>query len=349
MARNEGVKGRRVLVVRFSALGDVAMALPVIYDVCESNPSVEFTILTRSHASSMFLNKPSNLSVEGIDTNNYKGLGGLWRLYRELAYEDYESIIDLHDVIRTKVLRLFFRLGGRKAFRFHKGRRGKHALTRRNHKVLLPLPTTRSRYCEVFHRAGFARQENFLSLFGAGKGPEEKFAAATAPKQPDERWIAVAPFARHTGKIYPTDLMEQVIGELASRPNHKLFLLGAGAEELNILGRWAMRWPAAINVAAMKIGIPAELSLLSHCDALISMDSANMHMASLVGCRTISIWGATHPYCGFMGWRQSKSDAVQLDMTCRPCSIFGNKPCFRGDYHCLRGISPRMIISRLDR
>lgn len=348
MARSEAW-GRKVLVVRFSALGDVAMAVPVMYDVCGSNPDVEFTMLTRGHASSLFLNPPPNLTVKGINTDDYKGLPGLRRLYGELIAEGYDSIIDLHDVIRTKVLRLFFRLGGRKAFRFHKGRRGKRALTRRNHKVLLPLPTTRSRYCEVFHRAGFARQENFLSLYGDGKGPEEAFARASVPRQEGERWVAVAPFARHTGKIYPTDLMEQVIEDLACRPGYKLFLLGAGAEELNILGRWAMRWPTAVNVAGMRLGIPAELSLLSHCDALISMDSANMHMASLVGCRTISIWGATHPYCGFMGWRQSKSDAVQLDMTCRPCSIFGNKPCFRGDYHCLRGISPRMILSRLDR
>lgn len=78
------------------------------------------------------------------------------------------------------------------------------------------------------------------------------------------------------------------------------------------------------------------------------MDSANMHLASLVGLRTVSVWGATHPYTGFLGWRQRTRDVVQLDMTCRPCSVFGDRPCFRGDYHCLAGITPKMIIEKLE-
>jgi ADP-heptose:LPS heptosyltransferase len=87
---------------------------------------------------------------------------------------------------------------------------------------------------------------------------------------------------------------------------------------------------------------------MSFFDAMISMDSANMHLAALVGTRVVSIWGATHPFCGFMGWRQRKEDAVQLDMVCRPCSVFGNRPCRRGDFHCMYGISPERIIQTLD-
>lgn len=95
----------------------------------------------------------------------------------------------------------------------------------------------------------------------------------------------------------------------------------------------------------LRYGLLKELSLLSHCDVMVSMDSANMHMASLVGLKVVSVWGATHPYCGFMGWRQDEENAVQLNMSCRPCSVFGNKPCRGNDYYCMKGIPPEMIVN----
>ena len=91
-----------------------------------------------------------------------------------------------------------------------------------------------------------------------------------------------------------------------------------------------------------------ELALMSHLDVMLAMDSGNMHLASLVGTPVVSVWGATHPYAGFMGWGQSEKNAVQISLPCRPCSIFGNKPCIRGDYACLRQITPNQIIEKVE-
>ena len=81
---------------------------------------------------------------------------------------------------------------------------------------------------------------------------------------------------------------------------------------------------------------------------IFCMDSSNMHIASMVGIPVVSIWGATHPYAGFMGWKQNESNAIQVDLPCRPCSIFGNKPCFRNDYACLQSITPKMIVEHIE-
>ncbi len=343
---------RNLLVTRFSALGDVAMTVPVLYSVCESNPQIRFVMLTKAGAATaIFLNPPSNLEVVGVDLKKYDGPSGLYRLYRELRKRyDIDAYADLHDVLRTKVLRLLFRLGGATVCKIHKGRRGRRALTRRRNKIMLPLPTSRARYREVFWRIGLNREDTFDSLFTASSpASPQLYAAATPPRAEGETWVAIAPFARHAGKIYPLHLMRQVVEEIAARRGWKIFLLGAGDKEREILQEWHRISPANIvNMAALNLGIEVELHLLSHCNVLISMDSANMHLASLVGTRVVSVWGATHPYCGFMGWRQKKGDAVQLDMTCRPCSIFGNKPCVRGDMHCMYGIQPAYIISKLD-
>ena len=97
-----------------------------------------------------------------------------------------------------------------------------------------------------------------------------------------------------------------------------------------------------------KLNMRTELNLMSHLDVMLAMDSGNMHLASLVGTPVVSVWGATHPYAGFMGWGQSEKNAVQISLPCRPCSIFGNKPCIRGDYACLRQITPNQIIEKVE-
>lgn len=337
---------RSVLIARFSALGDVAMTIPVVYSACYCYPEITFTMVTRSGMTSIFLNPPSNLNVVGIDFNNYNGVGGMYRLFRQLRKEyNFQAFIDLHDVLRTKMLSFFCRLNRIPVATINKGRKGKRALTRRQNKVLLPLTSTRARYRQTFHSIGLPVESRFEGLFGQGvKGDPGLFAEITAPKAVGEAWVGIAPFAKHTGKIYPPAMMEQVVRHLSQLGYVKIFLFGGGPDEESTLSSWAERYPDTISLAGKRYGFPAELALGSYLDVMITMDSANMHLASLVNTPVVSIWGATHPYCGFKGWRQKEDDIVQLPMTCRPCSVFGNKPCFRGDYHCLRGISPQLII-----
>jgi ADP-heptose:LPS heptosyltransferase len=344
---------RRVLIARFSALGDVAMTVPVLYSACLCYPELQFMMLTRKSMTSLFLNRPANLTVKGVNLEEYKGIGGLCRLFKELRQEfDFDGFIDLHDVLRTKFLGLRCRLAGIPVSVINKGRKGKRALTRANNKILLPLLSSRARYRQAFHRIGLPVENRFEGFFAdtaSGKGDAAVFAAVSGPKQSGEHWVGIAPFAKHEGKIYPTDLMEQVVSELCQRPNVKIFLFGGGPRECETFNLWTGRYANVISLGEKRLGFPVELTLMSHLDVMLSMDSANMHLASLVATPVVSIWGATHPYCGFKGWRQKEDDIIQLPMTCRPCSVFGNKPCFRGDYLCLRGILPQSVITRVEK
>lgn len=342
---------KNVLVTRFSALGDVAMTIPVLYCVCRTNPYVRFYFVTRSLPASLFINAPENLEVIVVNFDEYKGCGGMFRLAKELRGKyDIDGYADLHDVLRTKIIRLAFRLMGVTVAKIHKGRRGRKVLTRLKRKVMLPLTSSRAKYREVFWRLGLSREDSFTSIFEGNEPSPRVYEIATPPRRDGETWIAIAPFAQHAGKIYPLHLMEKVIAALAGRRGYKLFLMGAGKEEASVFAAWRAKYGEhLINMAELCIGIPSELALLRHCDLMLSMDSANMHMASLVRLRVVSIWGATHPYCGFMGWHQRREDAVQLDMLCRPCSIYGNKPCRYGDLHCLEGITPKLVLSHIDR
>lgn len=100
-------------------------------------------------------------------------------------------------------------------------------------------------------------------------------------------------------------------------------------------------------IAHSEFDLAGEIAMMQQLDVMLTMDSANMHLASLVGTPVVSVWGGTHPYAGFLGWNQKDTDCVQLDMPCRPCSVYGNKPCLRGDYACLKGITPEMIVGKV--
>ena len=91
-----------------------------------------------------------------------------------------------------------------------------------------------------------------------------------------------------------------------------------------------------------------ELILMSHLDVMLSMDSANIHLASLTATPVVSVWGATHPYAGFVGWNQPQENIIQADLDCRPCSIYGKRPCRRGDLACMNMIRPEQIVERIE-
>lgn len=337
----------KILVTRFSAIGDVAMTVPVIYSLATQYPQHQIKVLSRPNMAALFANLPSNVTFRGIDLKNaYKGIGGLNQLYRELKSEDFDYIADFHDVLRTQYLRLRFLLSGKKVAHIDKGRKGKKALTRSKNKIKVQQDTSFQRYADVLKRLGLPVDTRFESIYPAGKGDLSVFTSVTGEKGAD-KWIGIAPFATHAGKIYPQALMEEVIQSLDAQPKLRIFLFGGGPKETEILNGWANKYPSATCIAG-KLKMDAELALMSHLDAMVSMDSGNMHLASLVGTPVVSIWGATHPLAGFMGWNQSENNAVQIDMPCRPCSVYGNKPCSRKDYACLNQITPQMIVNKIN-
>ena len=330
--------------MRLSALGDVAMTIPVLYPVCRANPGTRFVMLTKKWPASMFHDRPDNLMVVGIDTKTeYKGLAGLVKLARKLRRQyDIDAVADLHNVIRTRVISLCMRLHGIPVARLDKHRARRKALIK--HRDGEPVTPTIDRYRTVFEQLGLAAPDNFTRLYD---GKEQPSSPMVPDKRPGQRWIVVSPFSAHEGKVYPLELMKQVIHELAARENYQIFLLGGGKEEKIALRKIVRDNQHVISMAEIKHGFIDEYALLAKCDLMLTMDSANMHLASLMGLKTVTIWGATAPQCGFQGYGKTGDDDVQLDMECRPCSIYGERECRLGNYQCLSNIPPKRVVSQV--
>ena len=330
---------KKLLVIRFSALGDIAMTVPVVYDLATQYPDLEITMLSRPMAKPLFELMPQNVHFFGADLEGrHKSFFGLNRLLREIHFKDFDYIADFHDVLRTQWLRFVCRLFGKKVAKIDKGRKGKKALTRQKNKVFVQQATSFERYAKVLEQLSFPIKPQFTKL--------DYSDFCGTQKATNETWIGIAPFAKHPAKVYPMEKMEEVIKALSERENTNVFLFGGGEEEKRQIAELCSKYPN-VQPAKSQHGLAGELALIGQLDVMLSMDSANMHLASLVGTRVVSIWGGTHPYAGFLGWNQNPSDCIQLDLPCRPCSVYGNKPCFRGDYACLNGIAPSQIIKKL--
>lgn len=325
--------------MRMSAMGDVAMTVPVIASVLTQHPDVHITMLSDPRFADMFAGL-DRLTFVGVDKkNDYKGLLGIFKLFRHLRKNyKFDLFVDLHDVLRSQVLRTLYRLTGLKISVIDKGRAEKKALIAAAPSERKQLISSFERYRIAFEKAGLPTTISFNGLNIETDGYDQSV-----------RYIGVAPFAQHAGKIYPLDKMKEVVKQLAQRPQTHIFLFGGGKKEKETMENWVSELSAEglTNVESLVgkcKGLKEEMKKMKQCKVMISMDSANMHIASLVGTPVVSVWGATHPYAGFYGFNQNPANAVQLDMDCRPCSVFGNKPCKKGNYPCLNGIAPETIV-----
>ncbi len=338
------MKRKHILVIRLSAMGDVAMTVPVLKQLLEQHPNIHLTVLTQPFFATLF--EPlERTTIHFAETKTkHKGLRGLYQLYRELKNQyKFDAVADLHNVLRSKLLTFWFRSSGIKTATIDKGRKEKKQMTAKGNKRLVPLKTSFQRYADVFNQSGFSFTLN-TSLIPYGKQtlPNAAINLISLTKKN----ILIAPFAKHREKMYPPDKMKRVIQELLKNDQVQIFLLGGGKNETESLSEWEKEFTGVINLAG-KFSFKEEQAIISNMDLVVSMDSANMHLASLFGVPVVSVWGATHPYAGFYGWNQSMDNAVQIDLYCRPCSVFGNKPCYRGDHACMKHLAEEKILERI--
>ncbi|MDY3847692.1 MAG: glycosyltransferase family 9 protein [Prevotella sp.] len=344
------MKKEHILIIRFSAMGDVAMLVPLVYSLAVQYPNIRITVLSRPFARTFFEDIAPNVCFMAADIKTeYRGIKGLNALYRRLTAKKFTAIADCHGVLRSRYLRMRFSLGRYKVAHIDKHRAGKRALTSNISKRLVQQPTSFKNYADVLAQLGYPVSLSFNSIFPPEGGNINLLPAAIGPRNSWEQWIGIAPFAAHEGKIYPPRLMSQVIDQLIdSHPRCRIFLFGRGKDEDRTFPEWCEAKPQCVFVARHLETMHQELILMSHLHVMVSMDSANMHLASLCATPVVSVWGATHPYAGFMGWGQSTDNIVQLDLPCRPCSVYGNKPCRRGDFACMRNIAPEAIVEKVN-
>jgi ADP-heptose:LPS heptosyltransferase len=329
---------KNILVIRLSAMGDVAMTAPVIRALTEQYPDVKITILTRKFFNPFFRDI-KNLKVYNADVKGkHKGVFGLYKLSGELKQFNFDAVADLHKVLRTKVLKRLLCIN--QYAQIDKGRAQKKALI--SGKIFKQLPTTHQRYADVFEQLGFKinlENPTFPSPISL-KGKLQQYIKT------NKKNIGIAPFAAHSGKMYPLELMKKVVAELSKEYNIVLF--GGGEKEKVELEIISNQFKNTTTVAG-KLSLDNELDVISNLDLMLAMDSGNAHLAAMLGVKVVTIWGVTHPYAGFLPFNHSIDSCVLSDRTRFPkipTSVYG-KTHPKGYENAIASISAEEIVSKV--
>lgn len=332
-----------ILVIRLSAMGDVAMTVPVLEQLLHTYPKLKITVLTKPFFAHLFAHLDRVKVIKAEVKTRHKGISGLWVLAKELHRLNFDTIADLHNVLRSRILCGFLKILGHDYFRIDKGRAHKKALTRPKNKIFKRLKSTHQRYADVFQRLNLPLKKSFI-LERKRLALSESIQSELNPKH---TWIGIAPFAAHTPKQYPLELMHDVLSLLDNNTNIQVLLFGS-PQETDQLKRLAQAFKQVSNVAG-KYSFTEELQLISNLDVMLSMDSGNGHLAAMFGVDVITLWGATHPFAGFAPYGQTQDQQLLPDRAkypLLPTSIYGNKILSSYD-KVMHDITPKEVYNKL--
>lgn len=344
MLENELNRPRHLLIMRLSAIGDVAMTVPIVLALRQQYPKLKITVVSRPFFQTLFT------SIDNVDfyaadvENDQSGITGLYKLYKNLSLRNIDAFADLHNVLRSKIVGLFFKLAGVKVAVIHKGRIERKKLTALKPKTRSPIKSMIQRHADVCKTLGLPIDLSKVELPGA-QNLSREVLGITGEK--DNKWVGIAPFATYETKMYPLQQMQQVI-DLILQKGYKIFLFGGGKKEVEQLQKMASVSDECVNIAG-KFNFKDELTLISHLDLMISMDSGNGHIAALYGIPVITMWGNTHPSAGFIPFRQTLKNSILPDLNKYPyvpTSVYGNK-IVDGYKDCMKSIQPQEVVQKV--
>ncbi len=338
----------RLVLMRFSAMGDVCLMLPIIVKLSEEHPELEIHVVSRLKFAPIFENQ-KNIIFHGLYLEkDFKGLMGLFRLYKYVKSIKADVLLDLHDVLRTKLVRFGLKMGNSQVFVIEKNRKERSELTKGQRTTA--IKSAQEIYLEAIQKAGFLKD---LTLPLEAKNYFRDADTKIKPEGATAKiLVGVAPFAAHETKIWPLERYKTVFEFfLEKRPEFTFLVFGGGKQEKKQIDQLFSSFSNVRNTIG-EYKLKEELRLLSNLSCMLAMDSANMHLANLAGIPVISIWGSTHSLAGFALPDKPEYPRLEIpktDLTCRPCSIYGNVPCRRGDHACMRGVEAERVIDALAR
>lgn len=326
----------KMLVLRLSAIGDVAMTVHALRALRKAYPDLHITVCTRPHLTSFYG------GIDNIDFLPFPKKAGLKELFQFINVarkEKFNYVADIQNNLRTTIIRNALRLFGCKVASYDGLGYKKWRIKRRYKKDLTPLRNNVLRFCDVFKKLGFPVET-----------PKVVREVRPIPEGFGEKkgtWIGVAPFSRKLKKIYPLDLTADLIRELAGIYD-KIFIFSGPGKEKEFCDAMMGIYSNVESVFG-RTNFAGETALISNLDTIITMDSAAMHMATLTGAPFLTLWGGTHPATGYSAYGADwDKNYIQLDLPCRPCSNYGEGKCYWGDFRCLNRITVYDILQKVE-
>lgn len=328
-----------VLVVRFSSIGDVLLTTPLVRSIRQRHPEARITMVTKRAFAPLLSDNPRVDRVVALDPS-----GSLARIGAELRAEGFTHLLDLHDSVRSRLLRALVP-GPWRTYPKHRIRRALLIHTKRNrYRDLRPVP---ERYFdaapELEVQPDGQPPEFFLSTTARDEAAAWLVTQGLSPARP---LVAIAPGAAHSTKRWPIDYWFRLLHSMVCA-GMDVVIVG-GPDDAELADQLARDHRERTWRAAGRFGLQGTGALLEHARVLISGDTGVMHMATAVGTPVVALFGPTVRAFGFFPYGQA-AEVLETTLSCRPCSAMGGPVCPKGHHRCMKEITPASVFDALRR
>jgi lipopolysaccharide heptosyltransferase II len=325
----------RILVVRFSSMGDIILTTPLLRALRARHPAASISFLTKRSFAPLLSDNPALTDLIVLERGQ-----SLASVAGTLRAQKFTHIVDLHGTLRARTLR--FLVPGRwRGYRKRRIEREILIIFKRNvYRDDVPEP---ERYFEAAEG---------LDVVPDG-GPPEVFTSAEASAR-SQAWlaaaglggsrplVAVAPGAAHFTKRWPVESWRQLVALLAEAGLDVAVVGGADyAAECAVIAAGGGDHAAS---SAGRFGLQETAALLRSAAVSVSGDTGVMHMATATRTPVVALMGPTVAAFGFYPYR-ARARVLERDLACRPCSRQGGARCPLGHHHCLREIDPGSVAA----
>lgn len=319
----------KILIIRFSSIGDIVLTTPVVRCIKQQLPGVEVHFLTKRKFKGVIEHNPYIDKLVCIESS-------IGEVASELRKERYDHLVDLHHNSRTLQLKALL---GKTALSFNKLNLEKMLMV--NFRInRLPDKHIVDRYFEAIAPLGVRNDRQGLDYF--------------IPPNDEINIHSFLPAAFHTGydalvaggSYYTKRIPKNKLKEICSLSARPVVIVG-GPEDASAAEHIVHELPGKVMHFCGRINLNQSASLIRQAQRVISSDTGLMHIAAAYKKDVISVWGNTIPEFGMYPYLPGdRSKIVEVKgLSCRPCSKLGYKQCPKGHFKCMNDIDAKDVVS----
>lgn len=318
----------KILIIRFSSIGDIVLTTPVIRCIKTQKPEIEIHYVTKTFYKDILVNNPYITKIHTIEKD-------VKEIADELRKENFDFVLDLHNNIRSFQTKSIIK---KPSSSFQKLNFKKWILV--NFKIdKMPAMHIVDRYLEAAKPLGVINDNKGLDYFIS---KEDEVNLSQLPKAHQAGYIAFVIGAKHSTKKMPLEKIISICKKLVK----PIVLLG-GKEDMLSADAIENAVGTTIYNACGKYNLNQSASLLKQAEKVITHDTGLMHIAAAFKKDIISVWGNTVPAFGFTPYIPGENSKIVevKNLNCRPCSKIGYHKCPKGHFKCMMEIDENEFIS----
>jgi heptosyltransferase-2 len=338
----------KILIIRLSSIGDIVLAAPLLRVLRARFPSSHIDFLVRKEYTELIRYNKNLSRIVEFDAKT--GFSGLRRLKKQFRAEHYDLVLDIHNSLRSRYLRIL--IGAKNVAVVNKRIFARTMLVKFKRNYYRGFVSVADRYIETVKKFGVQNDNVGLELHL----PDEVKARvakriATSGIDRNKKIIGFCPSAKHATKCWPQERFAELGIRLANEYAAKIILVGGPADK--------ERCSAIAGVINDRTGegqaidLSGELSLLETsaamewCTLIVTNDSGLMHVASAMKRKVAAIFGSTVREFGFFPVGAESIVVERTGLYCRPCSHIGRRTCPEGHFRCMNEIQVEEVAEAI--